>query len=140
MSTIDVHHKDDSNERVVSHAIGVARILWGATTAVASRQVYTAGGMSYPSSDHGIWIKAFGVRDIVLGLAALHPDSTVRQLTLRAGIAMDLIDATMVASAARRGLPCRAAVVGLTFAGGAAAFGAFGPRLVERWANSNLLA
>ena len=130
--TVDVHTGDISNERVVSRTIGVARILWGATTTVASRQVYAALGMSYPSSDLGIWIKAFGVRDVVLGAAALHPDSTVRRLTLRAGIVIDLIDAAVVANAARRGLPRRAAVVGLTFAGGTAAFGAFGPRLVER--------
>ncbi len=89
-------HQDDSAERVVSHAIDVGRILWGATTAIASRQVHNAVGISYPSSDLGVWIKAFGVRDIVLGAAALHPDSAVRRANLRAGIAMDLIGAMLI--------------------------------------------
>ncbi|WP_143537190.1 hypothetical protein [Rhodococcoides fascians] len=122
-------HHEDFSERAVSHAIGVARILWGATTTVASRQVYNALGVRYPSSDLGIWIKAFGVRDVALGAAALHPDLTVRRLALRAGIVIDLIDAAVVSNAARRGLPRRAAVVGLAFAGGTAAFG---PRLVGK--------
>jgi acetyl-CoA acetyltransferase len=69
-------------------------------------------------------------RDIVLGAAALHPDSTVRRATLCAGIAMDLIDTAVVADAARRGLPRKAAVVGMALAGGTAAFAAVGPTLV----------
>lgn len=129
---VDVCQEKNPDERVISRVIGVARILWGATTAVASRQVYGALGISYPSSDLGVWIKAFGVRDIVLGVAALHPDSTVRRFTLRAGIVMDLADAAVVAEAGRRGLPRKAVVAGLTFAGGAAAFGALGPGLVRR--------
>lgn len=131
MTALGIHQQDDSAERVVSHAIGVGRILWGATTAIASRQVYEALGISYPSSDKGVWIKAFGVRDIVLGAAALHPDSTVRRANLRAGVAMDLIDAVVVADAARRGLPRKAALVGMALAGGTAAFAAFGPTLVS---------
>ncbi|MFD4294019.1 hypothetical protein ACFWPA_15925 [Rhodococcus sp. NPDC058505] len=136
MTAPGIHQQDDSAERVVSHVIGVGRIVWGVTTAIASRQVYTALGMSYPGSDRGVWIKAFGVRDIVLGAAALHPDATVRRANLRAGIAMDLIDAVVVADAARRGLPRKAALVGIALAGGTAAFAAVGPRLVNarrRW-------
>ncbi|WP_157050922.1 hypothetical protein [Rhodococcus sp. RD6.2] len=64
-----------------------------------------------------MWIKVFGVRDIVLGAAALHPGSTVRRANLRAGIALDLIDAAVVANAARRGLPLKAALVGMALAG-----------------------
>lgn len=132
MSTGEDLDEDSPGERVVSRTIGVARILWGATTTVASRQVYGALGISYPGSDLGIWIKAFGVRDIVLGAAALQTDSTVRRFTLRAGIAMDVFDAAVVVNAARHGLPRRAAAVGLVFAGGTAAFGTLGPRLVEQ--------
>lgn len=129
--TVDVYPGNDSDERVISTMIGVARILWGVTTAVASRQVYSALGISYPSSDLGVRIKAFGVRDIVLGAAALHTDLTVRRFTLRAGIAVDLIDAVVIADAAGQGLCRKAAVVGMTFAGGTAAFGTFGAGLVK---------
>jgi hypothetical protein len=135
VQTVDAYQENDSDGRVISRMIGVARILWGATTTVASRQVYAALGISYPSSDLGVWIKAFGVRDIVLGAAALHPDSTVRRLTLRAGVVMDQFDAAVVADAGRRGLPRKAAIVGLIFAGGTAAFGTFGPGLVRRLRN-----
>ncbi|MEE2060002.1 hypothetical protein [Rhodococcus artemisiae] len=131
VTTFEMWQQDNSVERVVSHTIGVGRILWGATTAIASRRVYNALGISYPSSDLGVWIKAFGVRDIVLGAAALHPDATVRRANLRAGIAMDLIDAVVVADAARRGLPRKAALVGIALAGGTAAFAAFGPGLIN---------
>ncbi len=135
VTALGIQQQDNSAERMVSQAIGVGRILWGATTAIASKQVYNALGIAYPGSDLGVWIKAFGVRDIVLGAAALHPDSTVRRATLRAGIAMDLVDAVVVADAARRGLPRKAAMVGVALAGGTAAFAAFGPTLVRALRN-----
>lgn len=118
-------------ENRVLAAIGVGRILWGATTALAPRRVHKALGVEYPGPDHGIWIKAFGIRDIVLGAAALHPDNTVRRTTLRAGIAIDLFDAGVVSLAARRGLPRRAAVVGTLLAAGTAVFAAGGPPTIK---------
>ncbi|GAA1482973.1 hypothetical protein GCM10009624_34130 [Gordonia sinesedis] len=119
-------------ERTVTAAIGVGRIVWGATTALAPARVHRALGVDYPGPDHGIWIKAFGVRDIVLGAAALHPESTVRRAVLRAGIAMDLVDAGVVVAAARNGVPRRAAGIGVLLAGGTAAAAAFGPSLLRR--------
>ncbi|MCX4092497.1 hypothetical protein [Nocardia sp. alder85J] len=74
-----------------------------------------------------MWIKAFGVRDVVLGVAALHPDATIRRAALRSGIVMDVIDAVVVANAARLGLPHRAATAGIALAGGTAMLAALGP-------------
>jgi hypothetical protein len=126
----------ESAERTVSYAIGVGRIAWGITTVFASRGVYRALGVTYPGEDKGVWIKAFGIRDVVLGAAALHPDVTVRKATLRSGIAMDLFDAAVVADAARRGLPRQAAMIGLALATGAAAFGALGPPALRAFRQS----
>ncbi|CAM3314327.1 hypothetical protein DFJ75_4938 [Williamsia muralis] len=94
-------------------AIGIGRIVLGATTALAPARVHRALGVDYPGPDRGIWIKAFGVRDIALGAAALHPDQTVRRSVLQAGIAMDLVDAGVVIAAARNGVPRRAAGIGV---------------------------
>lgn len=114
--------------------IGVARIVWGMTTTFGSAHAHRLGGIEYPGPDGGIWVKAFGVRDVVLGAAALHSDETVRRATLKAGIAMDLFDAGAVIFAARQGMPRRAARIGILMAGGTAVFAAAGPgllRLVE---------
>lgn len=119
-------------ERIVTAAIGVGRIVWGATTALAPARVHRALGVDYPGPDHGIWIKAFGVRDIVLGAAALHPEPTVRRAVLRAGIAMDLVDAGVVIAAARNGVPRRAAGIGVLLAGGTAATATLGPPLLRQ--------
>jgi hypothetical protein len=122
----------ESAERRVLAAIGIGRILWGATTALAPRPVHQALGVEYPGPDQGIWIKAFGIRDIILGAAALHPDNTVRRATLQAGIVMDVFDAGVVAVAARRGLPRRAAIVGMLFAGGTATIASAGPLILRK--------
>lgn len=86
VTALGIQQQDNSAERMVSQAIGVGRILWGATTAIASKQVYNVLGIAYPGSDLGVWIKAFGVRDIVLGAAALSrlrtAGSRYRQSTL----------------------------------------------------------
>jgi hypothetical protein len=121
----------DSAERRVLATIGVVRIVWGITTALGSAHVHRIGGIEYPGPDGGIWIKAFGVRDVVLGAGALHPDETVRRATLKAGIAMDLFDAGAVVFAARQGMPRRAARIGVLMAGGAAVFAAVGPSLLR---------
>jgi hypothetical protein len=121
-----------SAERTVVTAIGIGRIVWGATTALAPARVHRTLGVDYPGPDRGIWIKAFGVRDIVLGAAALHPDQTVRRLVLQAGIAMDLVDAGVVITAARNGVPRRAAGIGVLLAGGTAVIAAVGPSLLRR--------
>lgn len=123
--------RPDSAERRVLTAIGVARIVWGITTALGSAPVHRAVGIEYPGPDGGIWIKAFGVRDVILGVAALHSDETVRRVTLTAGIAMDLFDAGVVIFAARQGLPRRAARIGVLLAGGTAVFAAAGPGLLR---------
>ncbi len=127
-----MHTTPDSAERRVLAAIGVARIVWGLTTALGSAHVHRIGGMQYPGPDGGLWIKAFGVRDVVLGAAALHSDETVRRATLKAGIAMDLFDAGVVIFAARQGMPRRAARIGVLLAGGTAIFAAAGPSLLRR--------
>ncbi|MEE4024377.1 hypothetical protein V1Y59_14925 [Gordonia sp. PKS22-38] len=120
-------------ERRVLATIGIGRIVWGATTALAPRTVHqTLLAIEYPGPDQGIWIKAFGIRDILLGAAALHPDSTVRRATLRAGIVMDILDAGVVAAAARRGLPRRAATIGMLLAGGTAMFASAGPQIIRK--------
>ncbi|WP_232852546.1 hypothetical protein, partial [Nocardia acididurans] len=78
------------------------------------------------------WIKAFGIRDVVLGVAAIHPDDTVRRATRKAGIAMDLVDVGVVVLAARRGLPFRAAAAGVLLGGGTAFVAAAGPTVLRR--------
>ena len=122
----------NSAERAVFTVIGVGRIVWGATTALAPALVHRALGVDYPGPDRGIWIKAFGVRDIALGAAAFHPDQTVRRSVLQAGIAMDLVDAGIVVAAARNGVPRRAAGIGVLLAGGTAFVAAVGPSLLSR--------
>lgn len=122
----------EASERRVLVAIGVGRIVWGATTALVPGRVHRALGVEYPGPDNGIWIKAFGIRDIVLGAAALHPDDAVRRATLKAGIVMDVVDAGVVAAAARQGLPRRAAVIGMLLAAGTATFATVGPVILER--------
>lgn len=122
--------RSDADRQVVT-TIGIGRIVWGATTALAPARVHRALGIDYPGPDHGVWIRAFGVRDIVFGAAALHPDATVRRLTLHAGIAMDVVDAVVVAAAANNGLPRRAAGIGALMAGGTATFALVGPRLLR---------
>ncbi|NKR44539.1 hypothetical protein GS506_04455 [Rhodococcus hoagii] len=119
-------------ERHVLAAIGLGRIVWGATTALFPGCVHRALGVEYPGPDKGIWIKAFGVRDIVLGVAALHPDDAVRRATLKAGVVMDVVDAGVVAGAARQGLPRRAAVIGILLAAGTATFAAGGPAIIGK--------
>lgn len=123
--------RTDSAERRVLAAIGVARIVWGMTTAFGSAHVHRVGGIEYPGPDGGVWIKAFGVRDVILGAGALHSDETVRHATLKAGIAMDLFDAGVVIFAARQGMPRRAARMGVLMAGGCAVFAAAGPGLLR---------
>ncbi|MFC4376352.1 hypothetical protein ACFO5K_19835 [Nocardia halotolerans] len=120
-----------SAERRVLAAIGIARIVWGVTTAFGSARVHRVGGVEYPGPDGGVWIKAFGVRDVILGAGALHSDETVRRATLKAGIAMDLFDAGAVLFAARQGMPRRAARIGVLMAGGTAVFATAGPRLLR---------
>ena len=119
-------------DRTVATAVGVGRIVWGATTALVPAPVHGALGVDYPGPDRGIWIKAFGIRDIMLGAAALHPDQTVRRLVLQAGIAIDLVDAGVVIAAARNGVPRRAAGIGVLLAGGTAMVAALGPSLLRR--------
>lgn len=116
-------------------AIGIARIVWGVTTALGSAHVHRIGGMRYPGPDGGVWIKAFGIRDVLLGAAALHSDAAVRRATLKAGIAMDLFDAGAVVFAAKQGMPRRAARIGVLLAGGTAIFAAAGPSLLRRMEN-----
>ncbi|APE35262.1 hypothetical protein BOX37_16390 [Nocardia mangyaensis] len=123
--------RSDSAERRVLTAIGVARIVWGLTTALGSAHVHRCGGIGYPGPDGGVWIKAFGVRDVILGAGALHSEEAVRRATLRAGIAMDLFDAGAVIVAARQGMPRRAARIGVLMAGGTAVFAAAGPGLLR---------
>lgn len=119
----------DSAERTILTTIGIGRIVWGTTTALAPARVHRALGVDYPGPDHGIWLKAFGVRGIVIGAAALHPDVSVRRAVLGAGIAMDLVDAAVVWSR-RLGtdLPRRAAGIGVLLAGGTAALAAAAAR------------
>lgn len=124
--------RPDSAARDVSYAIGVGRIVWGAIAAVVPGRVHRALGVSYPGEDYGVWVKAFGVRDILLGIAALHPNATIRDANLRAGIVMDVVDVVMVADAHRRGLPRKAAVLGMTLGGGTAAFATLGPMLLRQ--------
>ena len=119
-------------ERRVLAAIGVGRIVWGATTAIAPDRVHRALGVEYPGPDKGIWIKAFGIRDIILGAATLHPDAAVRRATLKAGIVMDVVDAGVVAAATRQGLPRRAASIGMLLAAGTAALATVGPLILGR--------
>lgn len=123
-------------EKRVLAAIGIGRILWGATTALAPNSVHRALGVQYPGPDQGIWIKAFGIRDILIGAAALHPDNTVRRATLRAGIVMDVFDAGVVAAAARRGLPRRTTAIGILLAAGTAALATTGPTIVKKLTDS----
>ncbi|MFD3458273.1 hypothetical protein ACFWVM_01025 [Nocardia fluminea] len=123
--------RPDSVQRRVLAVIGVARIVWGVTTALGSAHVHRVGGIEYPGPDGGVWIKAFGIRDVILGAAALHSDETVRGATLKAGIAMDLFDAGVVIVAARHGMPRRAARIGVLMAGGTAVFAAAGPGLLR---------
>ena len=127
----------DIAERTVVTAIGIGRIVWGATTALAPARVHQALGVDYPGPDQGIWIKAFGVRDIVFGAAALHPEPAVRRSVLQAGFVMDLVDAGVVIAAARNGIPRRAAAIGVLLAGGTAAVAAAGPSLLRRTRNQD---
>lgn len=126
-----------SAERAVLTPLGVGRILWNATTVLAPAQVHRTLGVDYPGPDQGIWIKAFGVRGIALGLGALHPDQTIRSAALRAGIVVDLVDAGIVLVAARKGIPRRAAGIGVLLAGGTAVLAATGPAVLRRtgWAD-----
>ncbi|MFC4127337.1 hypothetical protein [Nocardia rhizosphaerae] len=121
---------DSAGRRVIA-ALGVVRIGWGTITALGSAPVHRLGGIGYPGPDGGMWVKAFGVRDVVLGAAALHSDDAVRRATRKAGIAMDLFDAGVVVLAARQGLPRRAARIGVAMAGGAAVFAAVGPSVLR---------
>lgn len=130
-----VARQHDWSERAVSYSIGVGRIIWGATTTLAPQRVHNALGVAYPGADQGVWIKAFGIRDIVLGAAALHPDGIVRRAVLRAGIVMDVVDVGMVAHAGHAGLPRRAVFVGTVLGGTTAAFAAFGPSLLKNRAD-----
>ncbi|WP_306361651.1 hypothetical protein [Nocardia sp. CC227C] len=123
--------RSDSAERRVLAALGIVRIVWGAATALGSAHVHRIGGLAYPGPDGGIWIKAFGVRDVVLGAAALHSDATVRRATLKAGIAMDLFDAGAVLVAAGQGMPRRAARIGFLMASSAVVVAAAGPGLLR---------
>jgi hypothetical protein len=123
---------DERYERTVVRAIGVCRIVWGTILAVAPGTVHRVLGASYPGEDFGVWVKVFGVRDIVVGAGALSSDPALWRPTLRAGIVMDLVDAAIVADATRRGLPARAAGPGLTLAGGTAVVGMIGPALLRR--------
>lgn len=121
-----------SAERAVLTALGVGRIVWNATAALAPAQVHRALGTDYPGPDQGIWIRAFGVRGVVLGVGALHPDQTIRSAVLRAGIVVDLVDAGIVVAAARNGVPRRASGIGILLAGGTAVFAAAGPPVLRR--------
>ncbi|GGC55616.1 hypothetical protein IEU95_08680 [Hoyosella rhizosphaerae] len=133
MAEVEVHH--DSAEDLVLAAIGLGRIVWGATTVLAPSRVHGALGVAYPGPDQGIWIRAFGVRDVVLGAAALHPHAAVRRATLHAGIMMDLFDAGVVLLAAQQGLPRRASAVGVLLAGGTAALATSGPAMVRKFSH-----
>ncbi len=135
----DTVNQTTDAERTVATAIGFGRIIWGATTALAPARVHRVLGVDYPGPDRGIWIKAFGVRDIVFGAAALHPDQTVGRLVLRVGIAMDLVDAGVVIAAARNGVPRRAAGVGVLLAGGTAVVAAIGPSLLRQIGTGQIL-
>lgn len=127
----EASHDHDWAERRVLAAIGIGRIVWGVVTALASDRVHRIGHLDYPGPDQGVWIKAFGVRDVVLGAAALHADDAVRHATRRAGITMDLFDVGVVIHAARRGLPRRVAAIGVLLGGGTAVVAAVGPTMLR---------
>lgn len=117
-------------EKRVLAVVGVGRVVWGTVAAAVPGPIHRAFGVEYPGPDRGIWIRAFGVRDVLIGAAALHPDRSVRSAVRTAGIAMDLVDAAVVMSAARQGLTRRATVAGVLMAGGTATIAAVGPRLL----------
>ncbi|NLG54827.1 MAG: hypothetical protein GX542_04135 [Rhodococcus sp.] len=123
---------DDHSERQILAVIGIGRIIWGATTAFGSARVHRTLGLEYPGPDKGVWIKAFGIRDILIGAAALHPDKKIRTLTLRGGIVMDLFDVGVALNAGRHNLPKNATLIGLIMAGGTATFAAIGPAVLRK--------
>lgn len=119
-------------ERRVMITVGLVRIAWNATVALAPGSLHRIGGIEFPGPDGGMWARAFGIRGTLIGVGALHPDDAVRRATRQAGIAMDSLDACAVAIAGRNGLPAKATAIGVTMASSAAAFAAFGPGILHR--------
>lgn len=120
-----------STEREVARSIGMGRIGLGVATIVApgAVQKIVAG---HEGSDKGIWLRMFGVREIFIGAAALHPNEIIWRTTLRYGIAMDAADAAAIVASAKRGAPQRAVIPGAAIAAGAALAGALGPAYLRR--------
>jgi hypothetical protein len=63
--------------------------------------------------------RLFGVRDLALGRAVMHPDPAVRRAALGIGVAVDSVDVVATCIALRRGAPKPIAVL---IGGGAALF------------------
>ena len=58
-----------------------------------------------PGGSPGLVARLFGIRDLVLGAALHHPDSSVRKAVLQAGIVCDSADVVASVIAVRAGAP-----------------------------------
>ncbi|MDQ3608111.1 MAG: hypothetical protein M3459_04300 [Actinomycetota bacterium] len=108
--------------RRIAQAIGAARIAMGLGFAAAPNLARAWLGPAAQREDVGIAVRAFGVRDAVLGGLALHtasrPQVAARMAAM--GIVVDAVDLGATV-AARRSVPATGVVLVALMAGGAIA-------------------
>lgn len=126
------------NERNVSASVGLGRLSLGVAALLIPKITHLSLGVGYPGQDGGVLARMFGLRDIVIGAAALHPSAEVRRATITAGMAMDLADVPAILLGIRKGVPRTNAILVASVAGGNAVLAYAGRRLVENLERKNL--
>lgn len=108
-------------QRYPEIAIGVGRIIAGLSTWLLPRFAWRVFGLGVMTADGstGMMTRLFGIRDLILGAAVFHPDASVRQSVIQAGIAIDTADIAANLIAVRNGAP-KSTLLGV--ASGAASF------------------
>ncbi len=88
-------------------AIAVGRIFAGGLSWASPRHSWRLFGLGpmNPTDSSSITSRLFGVRDVALGLAALHGNPDVKRVALQAGIAIDAADVAANLLAVRAGAP-----------------------------------
>ncbi len=108
--------------RLIARAIGAGRIAVGLGLVAAPRLARAWIGPAAEREDVGVALRAFGVRDLVLGGLAMHTASKpqVAARMAAAGIAIDTVDLAGTV-AARRSVPTAGVALVALMAGGAIA-------------------
>ena len=107
-----------ARRELVVRTLGAIRAVVGLSTLVRPRLagvVLGAGGAA--GRDGGAVARMFGVRDVAIAAATLHPDPAVRETGLRLGLVCDAVDVVSVVLGRRGGVSSAGAVL----VGGAAA-------------------